>query len=287
MCFVFIFLFVVGCTPKVVGIRQLPEGNDMLTLIKNGAISYNKEDVPAVVLTGTGRYIMNFSATLKVTDITNTRMLIGETTSLIASTGGTPHSMSIVFYLCQPLLVKADKLSNGTIVYGGTGYPKLIAGQTYVISGILQPNWQGNPLVYVVSGYNIKEATKNEAFFYAPEEQFKQEATSLAAEQTIKAFLGYWNTKNLTEMEKLLAAKKQGVDWELARTDYVKLINISEFYTEETNTKTFVAVFDFKYKKAMGGAMHGGITYWNFILKRDKENSPWLIQDWGGGGNTY
>jgi len=33
--------------------------------------------------------------------------------------------------------------------------------------------------------------------------------------------------------------------------------------------------------------MHGGITYWNFILKRENNNSPWLIQDWGGGGNTY
>ena len=276
-----------GCAPKVTETVDVRQGVTMDVQVQKGATGY-KGLIPAFVLDGTSRYILNISGTFKITNIIDTRTLWATSTSPVQLVGqDSAQPIKVVIYLCTPLSDKASKASDGSVTFTGVGYPDIIEGQDYIISGILQPKWQSVPLIYVASSYNIKEITAKEAFFYAPEEQFKQEATSLSAKQTIKDFLGYWNAKNLIEMEKLLSSKKQGVDWELARTDYVKLIDISEFYTEETNTKTFVAVFDFKYKKGMGGSMNGGITYWNFILKRENNTAPWLIQDWGGGGNTY
>jgi len=285
-----------GCAPKVTETVDVRQGATMDVQVQKGATVY-KGLIPAFVLDGTSRYILNISATFKITNIIDTRTLWATSTSLVQLTGASSklqvsrkissQPVKVVIYLCTPLSSKAIKASDGSIIFTGVGYPDIIEGHDYIISGILQPKWQSVPLVYVASGYNIKNIAKDEVFFYAPEEQFKQDADSLSAKKTVKDFLSYWNAKNLIEMEKLLSSKKQGVDWELARTDYVKLIDISEFYTEEANTKTFVAVFDFKYKKDMGGSMNGGITYWNFILKRENNNSPWLIQDWGGGGNTY
>lgn len=171
-----VVLVAMGCAPRVVGTRQVPDGNNMATMIKNGATPY-KDDVPAIALAGTGAYTTNFSATLKVTDVTNTRMIIGETTSLITSAGQEPRHASVVLYLCQPLSEKADKFSNGTIAYGGTGYPKIIEGQTYTVSGILQPHWQGIPLVYVPTANEFKQTMGDESFIGAPSGAFESDQT--------------------------------------------------------------------------------------------------------------
>ena len=65
----------------------------------------------------------------------------------------------IYLYLCTPLSEKADKLSDGTIVYKGDGYPKIVAGQSYDVIGVLQPGWQDYPFVYVTTASQFKQVS--------------------------------------------------------------------------------------------------------------------------------
>jgi len=281
-----VLLAATGCAPRVVGTRHVPDGNDMATMIKNGEIPY-KNDVPPIALTGAGTYIANFSATLKVTGVVNTRMVMGETTSLVSSDGREPRHVFVVFYLCQPLSAKAERLSDGTVVYGGTGYPKIIEGQTYVISGILQPHWQGNPLVYVPTANEFKQTTGSESFVDVPKDALELEVPAMPSpEQVVRDYFKYWNAKNLVEMEKRLTPDKRGIAQHLDALAYVKILSISERLPRTTGTKVFEVVFDLKFKNASYGAtgINDGKNVWGFFLKRDNETSPWLIYDWGGGG---
>lgn len=82
-----VVLAATGCAPRVIGTRQVPGGNDMATMIKNGATPH-KNDVRVIALTGAGAYTKKFSATLKITSVVNTRMVMGETTSRVISDGG-------------------------------------------------------------------------------------------------------------------------------------------------------------------------------------------------------
>jgi hypothetical protein len=54
---------------------------------------------------------------------------------------------------------KADKLSNGTIVYKGDGYPQIVVGGKYDVTGVLQPGWQDYPFVYVTTASQFKQAS--------------------------------------------------------------------------------------------------------------------------------
>jgi hypothetical protein len=279
------FVLVSGCAPRVIGTRQVPGGNDMATMIKNGATPY-KDDVPAIALAGTGAYTTNFSATLRITSVVNTRMVMGETTSPVISAGGESRHISLVLYLCQPLSEKADKFSDGTVVYGGTGYPKIIEGQTYVISGILQPHWQGNPLVYVPAANEFKQTTGSESFVDVPKDALELEVPAMPSpEQVVRDYFKYWNAKNLVEMEKRLTPDKRGIAQHLDALAYVKILSISERLPKTTGTKVFEVVFDLKFKNASYGAtgINDGKNVWGFFLKRDNEMSPWLVYDWGGG----
>jgi hypothetical protein len=278
-------VLVAGCGPRVVGTKQVPTGSDMATEIKNGSTPY-KDDVPAIALEGTGVYTTNFLATLKITDVANTRMVMGETTSLIISAGGESRHVSLVLYLCQPLSEKADKFSDGTIAYGGTGYPKIIEGHTYNVSGILQPHWQGIPLVYVPTANEFKQTTGSESLLGAPTGAFELEVPLMPSpEQVVREYFKYWNEKNVAEMEQRMTPNNKGIDWHLDAEEYVKLVSINERESNEKDEKVFVVVFDLKYKKGgVGGPLNEGRTTWQYLLKRDSETSPWLIYDWGGGG---
>jgi hypothetical protein len=144
-----------GCAPKANGTVDVPVGDDMATQIKKGTTIYTTEDVPAFVLNGTGTFIVDFSVTVKVMDVLDTRAIRVEILS------PTPFEQQLgnmgYLYLCVPLSTKAEKLSDGTIAYGGNGYPSIIKGQEYNIGGILQNPWQDYPYVYIPSAVELKQ----------------------------------------------------------------------------------------------------------------------------------
>jgi len=280
-----VVLAATGCAPRVVGTRHVPDGNDMATMIKNGEIPY-KNDVPAIALTGAGTYTTNFSATFKVTGVENTRAVMGETTSLVSSAGREPHHVFVVFYLCQPLSAKADRLSDGTVVYGGTGYPKIIEGQTYVISGILQPHWQGNPLVYVPTANEFKQAIGADAFVYAPEGALEFEVPAMPSpEQVVRDYFKYWSEGNFPEMEKYVTSDKKGLPWEKDNVEFIELQHLTErTQADENNRRVFVVIYHAKLKKApLYGPADDTFTF-EYMLIRDGEGSPWLIYNWEASG---
>jgi len=65
----------------------------------------------------------------------------------------------VFLYLCVPLSEKADKLSNGTIVYKGDGYPQIVVGGKYDVTGVLQPGWQDYPFFYIPTASQIKQTS--------------------------------------------------------------------------------------------------------------------------------
>jgi hypothetical protein len=280
-----VVLAATGCAPRVTGTVDLRYGDPMEIQVENGATGY-KGIVPAFVLDGTSPYTVDLSATFTVTDVIDTRMVWANTTTLVRLAGqSSQRHLSVILYLCQQLSEKADKSSDGTIAYGGTAYPKIIEGRTYTISGVLQPQWQSVPLIYVPTAYEFKETTGNESFFYAPSDQFEQEPSSMAAKQVAEEYFKYWNGKNIAEMEKRMTPNRKGIPWEFDKLEYVKLISISERQPREAGTKVFVVVFDIKFKNGeVSSSLTEGRTTWQYLLKRDDETSPWLIYDWGGGG---
>jgi hypothetical protein len=278
-----------GCTlPRIAWPVDVRQGDTMDIQVQNGATGY-KGLAPAFVLDGTSPYTMDFSATFKVTDVIDTRTVWADTTALVRLAGqSSQQHMSVILYLCWPLSDKADRFINGTVAYGATGYPDIIKGQTYAITGVLQPQWQSIRLIYVPTAYDFKETTGNASFFYAPSGQFEQEPSSIAAKQVIEKFFTSWNGKNATGISDCMAPKNRGIDWEFGALEYVKLISISERQPREDpeNTRVFMVMFDLKFKANGPGmsSLDEGKTYWNYILKRDNKDSPWFIYDWGHGG---
>ena len=285
-----------GCTPKATtGTVDVPQGNTMAEDIQNGTTPY-KGIVPAFVLDGKSPYIMNTQATFKVTDVIDTRTVRADTTALVTLAGQTSKKqLSVVFYLCQPLSDKADRSPDGTMTYSSAipqkdvPTPTIIKGQTYTVTGILQPHWQGIPLIYLPSAFCFVQDTANESFFYGPSDQFEQEPSSIAAKQVIEEYFKYWNEKNLAELEKRMTPNRKGMIWGFDTTDYVKLIAINERHSQEApGTKAFNVVFEIKNKKGKSNpSIEQGTIHWSYLLKRDTTNSPWLIYDWGGGSYDW
>lgn len=123
-----VLLAATGCAPRVVGTRHVPDGNDMATMIKNGEIPY-KNDVPAIALTGAGTYIANFSATLKVTGVVNTRMVMGETTSLVSSDGREPHHVFVVFISVNRFQQRQTNSLTVPLCMGALDTPRSLRGR--------------------------------------------------------------------------------------------------------------------------------------------------------------
>lgn len=290
-----VLILAAGCTPKATtSTVDVPQGNTMAQDIQNGATPY-KGVVPAFVLDGKSPYIMNIQATFKVTDVIDTRTVRADTTALVTFAGQTSKKqLSVVFYLCQPLSDKADRSPDGTMTYisaipqKDVPTPTIIKGQTYTVTGILQPHWQGIPLIYLPSAFCFVQDTTDESFFYGPSDQFEQEPSSIAAKQVIEEYFKYWNEKNLAEMEKRMTPNRKNISWGFDAIDYVKLIDINERHSQEApGTKTFNVVFEIKYKKGKSSSIDEGRVSWGYLLKRDNANSPWIIYDWGGGGYDW
>src|SRR5450830_823647 len=136
---------------------DLPVGDDMATQIKKGTTIYTTENVPAFVLNGTDTVTTDFSATVRVMDVLDTRTIGVEILSPVSFSHQGPGNMGYL-YLCQPLSNKAEQLPDGSVVYSGDGYPQIIAGQEYTISGVLQPQWLDYPRVYIPSAVEFKRA---------------------------------------------------------------------------------------------------------------------------------
>src|SRR5664280_3546168 len=123
----------------------VPVGDDMATQIKKGTTIYTTENVPAFVLNGTDAVTTDFSATVKVVNVLDTRTIRVEILS--PTTFEQQPGYGGYLYLCTPLSEKAEKLADGTVVYSGTGYPQIITGRSYDMVGVLQYPWQDYPYV--------------------------------------------------------------------------------------------------------------------------------------------
>jgi len=78
---------------------------------------------------------------------------------------------------------------------------------------------------------------------------------------------------------------RTGITWELDKLEYVNLISINARESSEENKKVFDVVFDIRFKNGDGGGsgLEDGKLTWKYLLRRDGQNSPWLIYDWGVG----
>lgn len=249
--------------PPKESVVGLTFGIDMATQIKNSEEPYVK-NIPDFVLTGTGSYTTDFSATVKITTIEDTRTLFGEITSLTDLRRGNGLHNFVRLYLCQPISSQAIKHEDGTIVYSGTGYPDIVAGKSYDVVGILQKPWQDYPVVYVPVATDFRTTTQQ---------------TTVSAEDALKEFFEYWNEKNLLEMEKRISPDRTPLQWRLDELNYVKVVSIVEREPTEDGTKAFVVVLDINYVKSHGkeiGWENGKNTYF-FSLKRLTDTSPWLV----------
>ena len=135
--------------------QSVPVGDDMATQIKKGTTICTTANVPAFVLNGTGAFTADFSATVKVLDVLDTRTIRVMTLSpaMFEPQAGNWGYL----YLCTPLSEKARKLSDGTVVYGGNGYPQIITGQSYDVVGVLQHPWQDDPRAYIPTALQFKQ----------------------------------------------------------------------------------------------------------------------------------
>jgi len=134
---------------------SVPVGDDMATQIKKGTTIYTTENVPAFVLNGTGTFTTDFSATVKVVDVLDTRTIRVEILS--PTTFEQQAGYMGYLYLCIPLSEKAEKLADGTVGYSGTGYPQIITGRSYDVVGVLQHPWQDYPRIYIPTAAEFQQ----------------------------------------------------------------------------------------------------------------------------------
>lgn len=150
-----------GCAQRVVGTIDVLVGDDMTTPIAEGMTrSPYGEEVPVSIMKG--MYVKDFSAVVKLMSVEDTRTLRGEITSPTSIVGQDPEHIVVILYLCEPLSEKADKLSDGTIVYKGDGYPQIILGNQYEVVGVLQHGWQDWPLVYIPTASQLRQSPGEE-----------------------------------------------------------------------------------------------------------------------------
>jgi len=133
----------------------VPVGDDMATQIKKGTTIYTTENVPAFVLDGTSTFTTDFSATVKVMDVLDTRTIRVEILS--PTTFEQQAGYMGYLYLCTPLSEKAEKFTDGTVGYNGTGYPQIITGRSYDVVGVLQHPWQDYPLIYIPTAAEFQQ----------------------------------------------------------------------------------------------------------------------------------
>ncbi|MFA4932155.1 MAG: hypothetical protein WC625_04585 [Caldisericia bacterium] len=152
-----VLVLVAGCAPRITGTIDIPVGDDLTTTVVEGTVlSPYGDTVASSILKGEGKYSSDFSVSIKVLEVLDTRSVRGEIMPPIPFEELQPGNM-IYLYLCTPLSEKADKLSDGTIVYKGTGYPQIIVGKSYDVTGVLQPGWQDYPFVYIPTASQFRQ----------------------------------------------------------------------------------------------------------------------------------
>lgn len=152
-------LLVAGCALRVTGTIDVPVGDDLATTVVEGTVLSPYGDTVALsILKGEGKYPSDFSVNVKVLEVLDTRYVRGEIMPPIPFGELQPGNM-IYLHLCTPLSEKADKLSDGTIVYRGDGYPQIVVGRLYDVTGVLQPGWQDYPFVYVPTASQFRQAS--------------------------------------------------------------------------------------------------------------------------------
>jgi hypothetical protein len=103
------------------------------------------------------------------------------------------------------------------------------------------------------------------------------------AERVVSNYFKYWNDKNVVKLDETLVPKRRGIDWELDKLDFVKLISIRDEKYKLNNTKIYNVIFVISFKNGEGSGLSNGIHSWEFTLSSENESSPWLISDWGEG----
>jgi len=104
---------------------------------------------------------------------------------------------------------------------------------------------------------------------------------NISSEQVVREYFNYWNEKKSDKLEALLAPQYKEIAWEFDKLNYIKLISINEQKAAQENKVIFDVVFDAKFKN--GSGLADGKHSWSFELKRDNENSPWIIYNYGEG----
>jgi hypothetical protein len=115
--------------------------------------------------------------------------------------------------------------------------------------------------------------------------------------QVVLDFFKYYEEKNVSKMESLLTKGKRGITWELNKMKYVKLLKVEEDKTgarkngfmssglgsvlKPADVKVFRVTFEIKFDGGFGSGMEDGKYDWLYFLIKEKEDSPWLIADWG------
>jgi hypothetical protein len=160
---------------------DVPVGDDMATRINKGTTIY-MNGIPDFVLKGTGSHTTDFSATVKVLDVLDTRTVKVEILSPVPF-DQQPSNIAYV-YLCQPLADKAEKLADGTIVYGGTEYPGIVVGQSYDVAGVLQKPWQDYPYVYIPEPTGFRQTSAETSLYSTNIQIFITAARSFAEQAT-------------------------------------------------------------------------------------------------------
>lgn len=154
-----VVLAATGCAPRIASIIDVPVGDDLTTTAVEGTVLSPYGDTVALsILKAEGKYPSDFSGTIKVLEVLDTRSIRGEIMPPIPFEELQPGN-TIVLYLCTPLSEKADKLSDGTIVYKGVGYPQFVVGRLYDVTGVLQPGWQDYPFVYIPTASQFRQTS--------------------------------------------------------------------------------------------------------------------------------
>ncbi len=117
------------------------------------------------------------------------------------------------------------------------------------------------------------------------------------AEDVIKEHFKWWNEKNINKLNNTMTKDLSNISWNLQNTDYVKLINIKEElsgnikdgymnngkgkYIKPKDVKVFAVQYEIKLKDDNKGALTSGKHEQYYILIKQDENSPWLINEMG------
>jgi hypothetical protein len=127
------------------------------TVVEGTVASPYGDTIPLSILRGENKYASDFSVSMKVLIVHDTRTIRGEILPPIPFEG-LQQGNAVILYLFVPLSKKADKLSDGTIVYTGDGYPQIILGNQYEVVGVLQPGWQDYPFVYIPTASQLRQS---------------------------------------------------------------------------------------------------------------------------------